>query len=282
LDTEEKAFLEARARSIRRRILSAIYAAQTGHEGPSLSMVEILTVLYFKHLRYDPRYPRDPGRDRLIVSKGHGAPGLYAALAEASILPGEELLTLRRLGSRLQGHPNARVLPGVDVSTGSLGQGLSIAVGMALGFQLSGVSNRVYCILGDGELQEGQSWEAAMAAAKLRLDRLVAIVDRNGLQGDGHTEIVMPLLDIAAKWAAFGWAAEVVDGHSVEALDQALARGREANGRPLAIVAETVKGKGVSFMEGVLEWHHQPLDDAHYRAAMAELEERSNDIATPH
>jgi transketolase len=253
-------------------VLRSIFEAQTGHEGPSLSMVEILTMLYFKHLRYDPQNPREPGRDYLILSKGHGAPGLYATLAQAGVLPAAELSTLRRLGSRLQGHPCSPALPGIDVSTGSLGQGLSIGVGLALGFRHKEMSNRVYCILGDGELQEGQNWEAAMSAAKWRLSNLIAVLDRNRLQNDGETESVMPLGDLGEKWRSFGWNASEIDGHDLEALDQALTAARTASG-PTIVIANTVKGKGVSFMEGAVQWHHHPLDEASFNRAMAELQD---------
>jgi transketolase len=233
-------------------------------------MAEILSVLYFRHLRHNPLDPRDEDRDRLVLSKGHGAPGLYAALAEAGIMAGEELLTLRRLGSRLQGHPSARDLPGVDASSGSLGQGLSIALGLALGFRGQGRPNRVFCILGDGELQEGQCWEAAMAAAAFGVDNLVAIVDRNGLQSDGATETVMPLGDLAAKWRAFGWSATEVDGHSVAQLDAALvAAGEQA--LPAVVIARTVKGKGVELLEGRLDWSPQSMTEEQYRQALVGL-----------
>lgn len=263
------------AREIRRLILTSIHHAQTGHAGPSLSMVEILALLYFRHLRYDPREPHAEWRDRMILSKGHGAPGLYATLAHAGVLPVDELLSLRRLGTRLQGHPNARDLPGVDASTGSLGQGISIALGLALGFRMDGRPNHVYCILGDGELQEGQNWEAAMAAPALGVANLTAIVDRNGFQSDGPTELIIPLGDLGAKWRAFGWNAHVVDGHDLAALDQALTAARASAG-PTVVVAETVKGKGVSFMEGVTHWHHHPISDAELATALAEVAETAS------
>ncbi|HLL46530.1 MAG TPA: transketolase, partial [Longimicrobiaceae bacterium] len=205
-------------------------------------------------------------------SKGHGAPGLYATLAHAGVLPREELESLRRLGTRLQGHPNARELPGIDASTGSLGQGISIALGLALSFRMDGLPNRVYCVLGDGELQEGQNWEAAMAASALDVPNLIAIVDRNGLQNDGPTESIIPLGDLGAKWRAFGWDAYVVDGHDFHALDAALTAARTGPG-PSVLVANTVKGKGISYMEGVTHWHHHPISDAELAGALEELAE---------
>ncbi|HEU5319713.1 MAG TPA: transketolase [Methylomirabilota bacterium] len=269
----ERGELTRRAREIRETTLRAIHAVQTGHAGSSLSMVELLTILYFRHLRYDVRNPRWPERDHFLLSKGHGAPGLYATLAHAGFFPLDEMLTLRRLGSRLQGHPNANDLPGLDASLGSLGQGLSVAVGLALGFKLQGRANRVYCLLGDGELQEGQNWEAMMAAAGLGLGALVAIVDRNGLQNDGDTEQIVPLGDLAAKARAFGWRTWTVDGHDFEALDRALAEAVAPAPAPAMLIARTVKGKGVSYMEGVVKWHHHPINDAELAHAMRDLRE---------
>jgi transketolase len=272
LDEADRARLAGIARDIRRDVIRAIHAVQTGHAGTSLSMIEILTMLYFRHARVDPARPSWPDRDYVILSKGHGAPGYYGALAHAGFLDREELLTLRQHGSRLQGHPSAKHLPGVDASTGSLGQGLSIGVGLALGSRLAGRPNRVFCILGDGELQEGQSWEAVMAGAALRLDNLVAIVDRNGLQNDGDTERVMPLGDVEAKWRAFGWRVWSVDGHDLSALDGAFRGALRRGERPAAIIANTVKGKGVSYMENVVKWHHHPINEAEYRQAVLDLE----------
>lgn len=271
MEATELRDLQARARSIRERILRSIHHAQTGHAGPSLSMVELLTIIYFKYLRYDPRNPRDPDRDYFILSKGHGAPGLYATLAEAGIMDPAELLTLRRLDSRLQGHPSAHTLPGVDLCTGSLGQGLSLALGLALGWRARSRGNRVYCILGDGELQEGQNWEAAMAAAAYGASAITVLVDRNRLQGDGDTEQVLALGDLAAKWRAFGWETFEVDGHDLEQIDRAIATGQRQETRPAAIVAHTVKGKGVSYMENVTHWHHHPINDRELEIALEEV-----------
>ncbi len=262
--------LRARALRVRRAVLEAIHAVGSGHEGTSLSMIEILVLLYFRRLRHDPAEPLDPGRDRLLLSKGHGAPGLYGVLAEAGYLPGEELRSLRRLGSRLQGHPDAKALPGLDACTGSLGQGISQGLGMALGIAARGGRQRVYVVVGDGELQEGQNWEAAMAAAAFGAGNLTAIVDRNGLQSDGATEDVLSLGDLGEKWRAFGWQTAVVDGHDFEELERAL-DAVERSERPGAVIAETIKGKGVGYMENAVEWHHKPMSDEDLELALAEL-----------
>jgi transketolase len=273
LDQAERAKLAVRAREVRRSLLCAIHGVQTGHAGTSLSMIEVLVLLYARHLRVDPAEPRHPDRDILILSKGHGAPGLYATMAHAGYFPLQELATLRQMGSRLQGHPNANRLPGIDVCTGSLGQGLSIGLGLALGQRLRGQDRRIFCILGDGELQEGQNWEAAMATAGYRIGSLVAIVDRNRLQGDGDTESVLPLGGLSEKWRAFGWKVAEVDGHDFGALDEALRNACGESERPSAIIAHTVKGRGVSYMEHVVHWHHHPMSDADLRQALAELDE---------
>jgi transketolase len=252
-------------------VLRSIHANQTGHGGTSLSMIEILVALYFRHLRHAPDRPDDPDRDRFILSKGHGAPALYATLAEAGYLPHDELLTLRKLGSRLQGHPSALALPGVDACTGSLGQGLSIGLGLAMAAERRAAPTRVYCMLGDGELQEGQNWEAAMAASAYGVARLIAVVDRNGLQGDGNTESVLALGDLEAKWSAFGWHAQTVDGHDFEALDGALTAAID-DPRPSVVIAQTLKGKGVSYMEGVVHWHHHPVSDAELAIGLRDID----------
>jgi transketolase len=233
-------------------------------------MVEVLVALYFRHMRNDPRHPRDPARDRFILSKGHGAPALYATLAEAGYLAHDELLTLRTVGSRLQGHPSALTLPGIDACTGSLGQGLSIGLGLAMALARQGALSRVYCMLGDGELQEGQNWEAAMAAAFYRVGRLIAVVDRNGLQGDGDTESVLALGALEEKWAAFGWHVIVVPGHEFDALDAALSAAAE-DPRPSVVIAQTTKGRGVSYMEGVVHWHHHPVSDDELAIALDDI-----------
>lgn len=261
------------ANNIRKKIIHSIYHAQTGHEGPSLSMVEILTLLYSKYLNINPLDPFDPNRDFLILSKGHGSPGLYAALAEFGLIPEEELLTLRRLGSRLQGHPNAEALPWVNFSTGSLGQGLSVGIGLALGFHLQNKINKVFCILGDGELQEGQNWEAAMSASALGISNLIAIIDRNKIQSDGFTENIMPLGDLESKWRSFGWNTYRIDGHDFIKLDNALTDAINYKEKPSIIIAETIKGKGISFMENSPQWHHFPLDEENYKKSLTELQE---------
>lgn len=258
--------------AIRRSLLRMLHAVQTGHPGSSLSAIEILTILYFRRLRVDPQHLDDPARDRFLLSKGHGAPALYTTLAHAGFFPLAELATLRQLGSRLQGHPVAGELPGIEFSTGSLGQGLSVSAGLALGLRLKRLPCRVVCLVGDGEMQEGQNWEALAAASALGLSNLCCIVDRNQLQNDGPTERIMPLGDLVARFAAFGWRALRVDGHDIDALDTALGEA-EVEGPPMAIVAETVKGKGVSFMEGQVHWHHHPINDDQLALALAELRE---------
>lgn len=247
--------LEEKARALRRHVIEMTCIAQSGHPGGSLSAADVVAALYFRVLRVDPANPRDPDRDRFVLSKGHCCPVLYAALAERGFFPREWLKTFRRLHSPLQGHPDMNKVPGVEASAGSLGQGFSMAVGMALAAKIDGRSYRVYALLGDGECQEGQVWEAAMSAAHYGLDSLVAIVDRNGLQIDGPTEEVMALEPLADKWRAFGWHTLVIDGHSFPEIMGALNEAAATKGRPTAIVAETVKGKGVSFMEGIVDWH---------------------------
>ncbi len=273
LNTAEKTKLISLARSIRKNLIAAIHNAQTGHPGTSLSMIEILTLLYFKIMRYDCRRPHDPDRDYFILSKGHGSPALYATLMEAGFLQKEELLqNLRKFGGRLQGHPNAACLPGVDVSTGSLGQGISIAIGVALGLKLNKKTNKVYCMLGDGELQEGQVWEAGMAAAFFKLDNLVVVVDRNFLQSDGRTDTIMDLGDISAKWKSFGWTVySDVKGHDFTSLYKAFRKASHAATKPSVIIAHTVKGKGISFMENTVHWHHHPINKEEFELAMNEL-----------
>ena len=258
------------SQAMRRDIVEMIHTAGSGHPGGSLSAVEILATLYGSVMRHDPADPKMPDRDRFVLSKGHAAPVLYAALAETGYFPREELLTLRKLGSRLQGHPDMRKLPGVEVSTGSLGQGLALANGMALALRLDGsVEPTVFCLLGDGELQEGSVWEAAMASAHYGLDNLVAIVDLNGLQIDGPTCEVMDLGNVPEKFAAFGWTVMTCDGHAVAELHDALTRAKAHVGGPIVIVARTMKGRGVSFMENLCDWHGKaPNADEAARALM--------------
>jgi transketolase len=255
LEQATKERLTRIAKKLRWLAIKMIGAAGSGHPGGSLSAAEIMAVLYFHEMRVDPEQPDWPDRDRFILSKGHAAPLLYAALAERGFLPEEELMTLRRLGTRLQGHPDCRRLPGVDMSTGSLGQGLSVGNGLALAARLDRRSYRVYVLLGDGEIQEGMVWEAGMAAAHYGLDNLVAIVDHNGLQIDGPVSQVMSVEPMAAKWEAFGWEVVSVDGHEVESIAWALDHARSVKGKPTVIIARTIKGKGVSFMENRVEWH---------------------------
>jgi len=245
--------LKEKAQEMRRLIVESIAEAGSGHPGGSLSLVEIMSYLYFFEANLSDVDPLCPERDYIILSKGHAAPVLYAALASKGYLPPEEVLTLRKLGSRLQGHPDMRKLPGVEMSTGSLGQGLSVANGLALGLRLQKKKNRVFAILGDGELQEGQVWEAALSAAHFKLSNLTAIVDNNGLQIDGLTADVKSLHPLAEKWQAFGWQAVTVDGHSYHDLYRGFRTARDE--RPLVVIARTVKGKGVSYMENVADWH---------------------------
>lgn len=259
------------AAAVRRDIIRMIYLAQSGHPGGALSAADILTVLYFSVLKLDPSNPQWPERDRLILSKGHACPAWYACLAERGFFSMSHLETLRKFGSILQGHPDFRKTPGVDMTTGSLGQGLSIGLGMALESRLSDKDFYVYVILGDGELDEGQVWEASLAASKFGLSRLQVIVDRNGLQLDGPTEKVMPLGDIAEKFSAFGFRVLAVDGHDIGEILKALEEGRHESGKPVCIIARTVKGKGVSFMENDPGWHGRPPDKDQYERAMEEL-----------
>ena len=270
--------LKAIANQLRIDMIEALAAAGSGHPGGSLSCADILTVLYFDKMRVDPDNPADPDRDRLVLSKGHAAPALYAALAERGFFPREELVTLRKLDSRLQGHPNMADTPGVDMSTGSLGQGLSVANGMALAGRLDGRDYWVYCVMGDGEIQEGQVWEAAMSAAHYGLDHVIGFVDHNGLQIDGSNDEVMGVMPIAEKFEAFGWDVVTVDGHDLEAISAAVDRAKGVAGRPHAIVCETVKGKGVSFMEGQVGWHGQAPNAEQAAVALAELRERQAEL----
>lgn len=265
-------WLKEAARQCRIALLRSIHHSQTGHAGSSLSLIEILVFLYTRVMRHRPVEPEWAGRDRLVLSKGHGAPALYTVLSSQGYFPVAQLQTLRHFGSGLHGHPKAGALPGIDVCTGSLGQGLSIAAGICLGHRLAGVSNRVFCILGDGELNEGQNWEAMMAASTWRLGNLVAIVDRNGLQNDGPTESIIHLEDLCAKARAFNWDTVRIDGHDFEQLDAALGDLATSRERPLFVVADTVKGKGVSYMQGVVKWHHHPISDAELEQALMELE----------
>lgn len=270
--------LRSVATAVRRSVITAIHHAGAGHVGGPLSATDLLTVLYFHELRIDPADPCWPDRDRFIFSKGHSSIALYATLAERGYFPIEELLTFDQLGSRLQGHPDMLVTPGIDMSTGSLGQGLSPGLGMALAARLAGKDYRTYVMIGDGEAQEGQIWEASMVAARYGVDNLVAILDWNGLQQYGWVEAgerpedrMNPLEDPAGKWRAFGWHVIELDGHDLPAIVAALDEARSITGRPTMLIAHTVKGKGVSFMERNYLWHAKPISDEEYELAVAEL-----------
>lgn len=248
--------LEKISNELRIDIIKMLCEAGSGHPGGSLSVIDILVVLYFNHLIHDPKNPNWDGRDRVILSKGHVCPALYAVLSKCGYFPHEELFTLRKLGSRLQGHPaKDKGLPGIEVSTGSLGQGLSVGVGMALGFKLDKKPNRVYVIMGDGEQQEGSIWEAVMSAGHYKLDNLIGIVDHNNLQIDGEVEKVMGVEDLVEKYKAFRWEAIRINGHNISEIDDTFEKAKKIKGKPVAIIADTIKGKGVSFMENVAEWH---------------------------
>lgn len=258
---ETIAQLEEKARNLRVAVVKALHKSQSGHTGGSLSAIDMVTVLYFHTMKHDAANPRWEGRDRFVLCKGHAAPAQYVALAEAGYFPREDLMMLRRLGSHLQGHPDSKGTPGVEVCTGSLGQGLSMANGMALGLRLDGKENRVYALLGDGELQEGQVWEAAMAASHYRLDNLCALIDCNGLQIDGEVARVMAVESVPDKFRAFGWHVLEIDGHDIGAIIAALSQAKATKGQPTAIVARTVKGKGVSFFENKASYHGVPPSD---------------------
>jgi len=264
--------LQKTANEVRKGILRAVHSAKAGHPGGSLSAADIFTYLYFEELNVDPQNPKKPDRDRFVLSKGHTAPGLYSALAHRGFFPVEDLLTLRHIGSYLQGHPDMKHIPGVDMSSGSLGQGISAAVGMAIAGQLDKASYRVYTLLGDGEIQEGQVWEAAMLAGHRKLDNLVVIVDNNGLQIDGKIEEVCSPYPIDKKFEAFNFHVINIDGNDFEQIEAALNEAKTVKGMPTAIIAKTVKGKGVSFMEDKASWHGVAPNDEQFAMAMEELE----------
>ena len=274
MTAQEKKQLQVTACKVRMGIIESTHAAKCGHPGGSLSAADMLTYLYFRELRVDPSNPQWADRDRFVLSKGHCAPGLYAALAHRGFFPVEDLLTLRKVGSYLQGHPNMNSTPGVDMSTGSLGQGISAACGMALAGKLKKQDYRVYTLLGDGEIQEGQVWEACMFASHYHLDNLCVIVDNNGLQIDGDVAKVMSPYPIDAKLEAFGFHVRMIDGHDFDAIEQAMDEAKTITGKPSAIVMHTVKGKDVSFMENNAGWHGVAPNDAQYEQAMAELKEK--------
>ena len=262
--------LEEKARQIRRLIIKMLSLAGSGHPGGSLSSTDIVSCLYFSVMRHNPKNPQWPQRDRFHLSKGHCCPLWYAALAESGYFPEEELWTLRNLGSNLQGHPDWRT-PGVDVASGSLGQGLSVAIGMALAARLDQATFRIYCLLGDGEIQEGQVWEAAMAAAHFRCDNLCAILDYNGYQIDGKVKDIMNLEPLTEKWQAFGWHTINIDGHNIAEILDAFEQAKAIKGKPAIIIAKTIKGKGVSFMENVVDFHGRAPTEEEAKKALEEL-----------
>jgi len=264
--------LERKANAIRKHVLIMIYTARSGHPGGSLSYTDIITALYFKIMNHRPNDLHWADRDRLVLSKGHAAPAYYAALAESGYFPMEELASLRKLGSRLQGHPSRSKTPGVEMSTGSLGQGLSVSNGIALAAKLDGKGHRIYCLCGDGEMESGQIWEAAMLASHFKLDNVTAFVDKNGLQIDGPTEKVMSSEPLVDKWRAFGWNVIEIDGHDMREIVTACQRADQVKGRPTIIIARTIKGKGVSFMEGSLRFHGTPPNDEELEQGLRELE----------
>ena len=263
--------LEKTANEVRKSIVTAVHSAKAGHPGGSLSAADIFTYLYFEELNIDPKNPKMADRDRFVLSKGHTAPGLYAVLAERGFFPKEDLVTLRHTGSYLQGHPDMKHIPGIDMSSGSLGQGLSAAAGMAAAGKFDKKDYRVYALCGDGEIQEGQVWEAAMFAGARKLDNLVVIVDNNGLQIDGKVEDVCSVYPIDKKFEAFNFQAINVDGHNFDEIRAAMQKARETKGMPTAIIMHTVKGKGVSFMENQAGWHGKAPNDEEYEIAMADL-----------
>ncbi|HUV05502.1 MAG TPA: transketolase [Armatimonadota bacterium] len=263
--------LEDKAREMRKDIIIMVGVAKSGHPGGSLSAADILAALYFHVMRYDAKNPKWPDRDKFVLSKGHACPVLYAALAEAGFYPKEEIITFRNINSRLQGHPDMKKLPGVEFTTGSLGQGLSGANGMALAGKLDKKDYRVFCMIGDGESQEGQIWEAAMAAAHYKLDNLVGITDFNGLQIDGRNCEVMTVTPLPDKWRAFGWNVIEIDGHDFTQILDALSPKSGVEGKPTMIIAHTIKGKGVSFMENVCDWHGKAPNEEQVKQALVDL-----------
>ena len=269
---EQKKTLQQTANQVRRGAVEAVYAAQSGHPGGSLSIADVMTYLYFQELRIDPENPRWEDRDRLVLSKGHVCPALYAALALRGYFPVEELKTFRRVGSRLQGHPDLNKCPGVDFTAGSLGQGVSAAVGMALAGKLAGKNYRVYTILGDGEIQEGQVWESAMFAAQHKLDNLCYIIDNNGLQIDGDIADVCSPYPIDEKFAAFGFETINANGHDFDEIEAAFDKAKKVQGKPVAIIFKTVKGKGISFMENQASWHGAAPNAEQYEVAVKDLD----------
>ena len=278
MEQSKKLQLQRTANNVRLGIIEAVYNAACGHPGGSLSIADVLTYLYFVEMKIDPKKPKDEGRDRFVLSKGHTAPALYSTLAERGFFPKEELKTLRKTHSRLQGHPDMKGIPGVDMSTGSLGLGISTACGMALAAKVKGDEYRVYTAIGDGESEEGQVWEAAMFAAHYKLDNLVAIVDFNGLQIDGPITEVMNPTPHDEKFRAFGWHVINVDAHDFDSIEAAFNEARTVKGKPTALIARSVKGKGVSYMENSCEWHGQAPKTDLYNVAVADLKKIEEEL----
>lgn len=269
--TADNTRLKELAKQYRIELLEMLHGVQTGHPGGSLSAVEIMLLLYKEVMRFDPKNPEMPGRDRFVLSKGHAAPILYLTLAHEGFFPVDDLKQLRQMGSHLQGHPCHHKTPGVELSTGPLGLGLSAAVGMALSARLKQSDETIYVLIGDGEIQEGVVWEALMSASKFQVDNLCVILDYNGVQLDGTLEDIMPMGDVEAKFKAFGWHSLLCDGHDFSSLRSAFSQAKAVKGKPTVIIAKTVKGKGVSFMEGKSTWHGKPISQDEYASAMNEL-----------
>lgn len=271
MNNEKRAFLAEKARQIRIGAVKAVHSAKSGHPGGALSIADILSYLYFEEMNIDPKDPKKAERDRFVLSKGHACPALYATLAERGFFDKELLLTFRKYGSVLQGHPDMKHIPGVDMSTGSLGQGISAACGMALSGKISGENYRVFAVLGDGEIEEGQVWEAAMFARHYKLDNLCAFIDFNGLQIDGKVTDVIDPTPIDEKFKAFGWNVVVIDGNDLDQIEKAVDCFKATKEQPTAVIAKTVKGKGVSYMENAVDWHGKAPNDDEYAVAMKEL-----------
>ena len=266
------------ALEVRKDIIEAVYSAKSGHPGGSLSIADILTVLYFNQMNIDEKKPDDPNRDRLVLSKGHACTALYSVLAEKGYFDKEDLKTFRKLGSPLQGHPDMNKVPGIDMTTGSLGQGLSASVGMAIASKMNKAGCKIYCILGDGEIEEGQIWEAAMSASKYKLDNLCVILDNNNLQIDGEIEKVGGMNNITEKFLSFGFNVVNINGHNIDEIIDAITTAKQTKGKPTIIIAKTIKGKGVSFMENKAEWHGKAPSEEEYNLAMEELNKAELEI----
>ena len=278
MDNKLKNSLSIRAYNIRKDVIDAVYSASSGHPGGSLSIADVLAYLYFNKMNVDPKNPKDPDRDRFVLSKGHCAPALYGVLAEKGYFPKEDVKTFRKTSSYLQGHPDMKGVPGVDMSTGSLGQGICAANGMALAAKIDGKAYRVYTILGDGELEEGQVWEAAMFAAHYKLDNVTAFVDFNGLQIDGDITKVMNPTPIDRKFEAFGWHVIHIDAHNFDEIDAAVTEAEQTKGQPTMILLHSIKGKGVSFMENNYEWHGMAPNQEQYEQAITELDAKIKEL----